>query len=128
AEREGATLPQEVRDWLRDYTAGINAFIEQNQNSLPIEFDLLDYRPEPWSPVDSLAILGDFRWYLTGRFPVIVVPELAKRALGEGALYRTFLTGEADDESMLPPGSYTPGPRREPAGGTDTPGGSNNWV
>ena len=70
---------------------------------LPIEFDLLDYRPEPWSPVDSLAIEGEFRWYLTGRFPVIVMPELAKRVLGDGPLYRDFLRGEADDESILPP-------------------------
>jgi penicillin amidase len=128
AEREWTTLPDEVRARLRDYAAGVNAFIEQSPGSLPIEFDLLDYRPEPWLPTDCLVILGDFRWYLTGRFPVIVIPELAKRALGDGPLYRAFLEGEADEESMLPPGSYTPGPRRAPSGGTESPGGSNNWV
>ena len=58
---------------------------------------------------DCLAIVGEFRWYLTGRFPVICIPELAKRALGDGPLYRAFLLGEADDESVVPPGSYPPG-------------------
>ena len=76
---------------------------------------------------------GEFRWYLTGRFPVIVIPELAKRALGDGPLYRAFLHGEADDESILPPGTYPAAPRGvEPVGPAvgwpvDGPG-SNNWV
>ena len=42
---------------------------------------------------------AEFGWYLTGRFPVIVIPELVKRALGDGPHYRAFLQGEADDES-----------------------------
>ena len=91
---------------------GVNALDRRlAADRLPIEFDLLDYRPEPWSPIDCLAIEGEFRWYLTGRFPVIVIPELAKRALGDGPLYRAFLQGEADDESILPPGSYPRGAR-----------------
>src|SRR5205807_2285197 len=80
---------------------------------------------------DCLAIAGEFRWYLTGRFPVIAIPEMVKRALGDGPLYRAFLQGEADEESMMPPGSYPP--RHHPfaaggAGGGDNLGGSNNWV
>ena len=100
---------------------------------LPIEFDLLDYRPALWKPKDSLAIAGEFRWYLTGRFPVIVVPELVKRALGNGPLYSAFLQTEADDESIMPPGSYTPGPYIPGRAGSsgsarDEGAGSNNWV
>ena len=91
------------------FSDGINAFIEETDDRLPIEFDLLDYRPEPWQPIDCLTIEGEFRWYLTGRFPVIVMPELAKRTLGDGPLYRAFLETEADDESILPPGSYPRG-------------------
>ena len=32
----------------------------------------------PVGPQDMLAIETDFRWYLTGRFAVIVLPELAR--------------------------------------------------
>jgi penicillin amidase len=130
AEREWGTLPAETQQLLTSYTAGINALIDDSRAQVPIEFDLLDYRPEPWTPVDSLAILGEFRWYLTGRFPVITVPELVKRAVGSGALYRSFLEGEADDECMLQRGDYTPGAlRTEVSGGGPEGGpGSNNWV
>lgn len=130
AEREWPTLPGEVQELLTAYTAGINALIDDGRDNMPIEFDLLDYRPEPWMATDSLAILGEFRWYLTGRFPVIAVPELIKRAVGDGPLYRAFLEGEADSESMLHPGDYAPGASRagQNSGGPDSGPGSNNWV
>ncbi|MDB5391911.1 MAG: hypothetical protein JWM11_7557 [Planctomycetaceae bacterium] len=106
AQAELERLPPETREVLNNFASGINAWIEGCGDSLPIEFDLLDYRPAPWSPVDSLAIEVEFRWYLTGRFPVIVMPEIAKRVLGEGAKYKEFLLGEADTEAIIPPEAY----------------------
>jgi penicillin G amidase len=133
ADAEWRHLPAATRDLVSAYADGVNALIDASQDRLPIEFDLLDYRPEPWSPVDSLVIAGEFRWYLTGRFPVIVVPELVKRAVGDGPLYRAFLQGEDDGESILPPGSYPAAPcgiERESAtiSDVDEGHGSNNWV
>jgi penicillin amidase len=131
AEAEWQSRPADTRDLLAAYATGVNAVIDQSGDTPPIEFDLLDYRPEPWSPVDCLAIAGEFRWYLTGRFPVIVVPELVKRALGEGPLYHAFLRGEEDGESILPPGSYPVGSDNGRVGQTisgDEGHGSNNWV
>lgn len=133
AEREWRALPEETRVLVSAYADGVNAFLAQCGDLLPIEFALLDYRPEPWRPQDSLAIAGEFRWYLTGRFPVIAIPELAKRTLGDGALYRAFLEAEADDEAILPAGSY-PATRAgtQPVGvSVNDPHeghGSNNWV
>ncbi|MFO0969781.1 MAG: penicillin acylase family protein [Gemmataceae bacterium] len=129
AEREWTSLPRDVKDALSAYTAGVNAFLDDRANPLPIEFDLLDYRPEPWKPTDSLAILGEFRWYLTGRFPVICIPELVKRAVGDGALYKSFIEAELDEESILQPGEYPASRHAKPetVGGIDGPG-SNNWV
>ena len=137
ARAEWSRLPTETRDVLQAFADGVNALIEQCGEQLPIEFDLLDYRPEPWSPIDSLAIESEFRWYLTGRFPVIVMPELAKRVLGDGPLYREFLLGEADDEAIMPPESYS-GRQSElgqrplegvgQATGDPERTGSNNWV
>ena len=133
AEAEWQSLPDETRRLLVAYTSGVNALIDESRCNLPIEFDLLGYVPEPWRPQDCLAIAGEFRWYLTGRFPVIVIPELAKRALGEGPHYQAFLQAEADAEAILPAGSY-PSHRagmqpvgasvNDPHEGT----GSNNWV
>jgi penicillin amidase len=133
AEVEWTRLPDETRTLLQAFTAGINAHIEEVRERLPIEFDLLDYQPDPWTPIDCLTIEGEFRWYLTGRFPVIVMPELAKRILGDGPLYRAFLSREADDDSMVPPGSYPSRrsgsqPVGTAAGDPQSAEGSNNWV
>ncbi|MCE9524688.1 MAG: penicillin acylase family protein, partial [Planctomycetales bacterium] len=138
AAAEWERLPDAVKEVLEAFSAGVNGLMEQSGDNLPIEFDLLGYRPEPWTPIDSLAIESEFRWYLTGRFPIIVMPELAKRQLGEGELYREYLLGEADDEPILWPGEYEPrgkdpSPRKpEPVGQAvnDPHGaiGSNNWV
>ncbi len=106
AEAEWARTPEETRRVLTAFSVGINESIAAAGERLPIEFDLLDYTPEPWSPVDCLAIAGEFRAYLTVRLPVIFIPELGRRVLGDSALYRAFLQGEADDESILPPGFY----------------------
>jgi penicillin amidase len=106
ARDEWALLAPETRRVVDWFSSGINAQIEACHGRLPIEFDLLDYRPEPWSPIDCLAIEAEFRWYLTGRFPVIVMPELVKRRLGPGALYQAFLTRESDTASVLRPGEY----------------------
>jgi penicillin amidase len=133
AAAEEKCLPSETSELLNSFSEGINAFMQQTKDQLPIEFGLLDYRPEPWSPLDSLAIEREFGWYLTGRFPVIVIPELAKRILGDGELYKAFLQTELDEESILPPGSYAPSQLTSDlvgatVGDPDEGQGSNNWV
>jgi penicillin amidase len=51
-----ANLPAEDRARLDDYARGVNLFIAQHQETLPPEFKLLRYRPQPWSGVDSVSI------------------------------------------------------------------------
>ena len=133
AEAEVRRLSSETHGRLEAFSNGVNAFIAELGDLLPIEFDLLDYIPEPWSPVDSVAVWGEFRWYLTGRLPVIVIPELANRELGDADLYSAFLTGEAEDESIVPPGMYPPNRSGginvgETVSDSSEGEGSNNWA
>jgi penicillin amidase len=102
---------------------------------LPIEFELLDYEPEPWSPVDSMAILKRWTWYLTGRLPVISTPECVRAVIGERET--EFYQPDGPLAYIVPPGHYDPEPRwpglsvAEPeflAWGPQEPGGSNNWA
>jgi penicillin amidase len=51
-----ANLPADDRARLDAYARGVNLYIAQHENSLPPEFRLLGYRPQPWSAVDSLSI------------------------------------------------------------------------
>ena len=136
ARRHLDAMPTETTTLLEHFSKGVNASIK-HRKQLPIEFGLLDYSPEPWAPLDSIAILGEFRWYLTGRLFVIAFPEIAKRTLGNDELYRAFLTPEAGLESIVSPESYTSSAKRGDrtgreaiAGGAGVgdEGGSNNWA
>ena len=58
AERDFAAMDKDSRALMEAYAHGVNAFIEQHQKSLPLEFTLLRYKPQPWQPTDSLVIAG----------------------------------------------------------------------
>ncbi len=47
-------LPADVKRHLDAYANGVNFWIEQNRDALPLEFILLGYRPEPWQVTDTL--------------------------------------------------------------------------
>ena len=56
AAREVALIRDETRDNLTAYAEGVNKFLEGHGDSLPLEFVILGYRPEPWTIVDSLVV------------------------------------------------------------------------
>jgi penicillin G amidase len=49
---------------LEAYSIGVNAGIRERKASLPLEFDLLQYQPEPWTPTHSLIIARLLGWEL----------------------------------------------------------------
>jgi penicillin amidase len=58
AERDATLLDPESRKVMEAYARGVNQFIDQHKNNLPLEFSLLHYEPRPWQPSDTLAISG----------------------------------------------------------------------
>src|SRR3954447_774706 len=55
-ERAAGALDQQQRHLLEVYARGVNAFIEQSRDRLPLEFRILHYSPAPWRVEDSLLI------------------------------------------------------------------------
>jgi len=108
ARTEAERLDTETHGLLDAFAGGVNAHLAELGELVPIEFDLLDYRPEPWTVESATACAMSWRWQLSGRPWVVAAPELVKRKLGDGTLYRRFLDAqrEADDVSTVPPGSY----------------------
>lgn len=52
---------------LQAYAAGINAYIAQlTEATLPLEYKLLDYKPEPWTPLKSALLLKYMAKMLNG--------------------------------------------------------------
>jgi penicillin G amidase len=57
-------ISQKSKDILNNYSKGVNAFIQENYKKLPLEFDVLNYKPEPWKPEHSLMIVRMMGWEL----------------------------------------------------------------
>ncbi|HYL86558.1 MAG TPA: penicillin acylase family protein [Candidatus Angelobacter sp.] len=58
AEREVTLSEPEAHKIMDAFAHGVNEFIQQHQNNLPLEFSLLRYKPQPWRPADTLVISG----------------------------------------------------------------------
>lgn len=72
AEKEYKQLPAQTKDFLKAYSAGVNAYLKDHKGSaLSVEYAALDlagkgYEPQPWNPVDSVAWLKAMAWDLRG--------------------------------------------------------------
>jgi penicillin amidase len=61
AEAEFAQASLQSRALLESYARGVNAYIATlDAKSLPPEFQILQYKPKPWTPVDSLLVVKLF--------------------------------------------------------------------
>lgn len=62
AQRDWQVLPANgpTRQALQVFSNGVNAWISEAEqsNSLPFMFTLLNYRPQSWTPIDTLVIQG----------------------------------------------------------------------
>ncbi len=130
-EQLAAGLPPELDAALEAYAAGINAYLENPDASLPVEFFLLDYDPGPWKPADCMASYYFMAWGLSFSFEIeLVWAEILERVgeqLAQEILidyprgYPLVLAGLGRDFVR------TAGLAGELLG-TGSLGGSNNWV
>lgn len=91
AEDELNYLSMPAKEALEAYCRGVNAYLEEYSDRLPVEFSILGYRPQYWRPADSLAILkyfnyeldeswklDEFRWRVTNKVGDNLAGELFK--------------------------------------------------
>ena len=57
-------LSEESRDWLDWYTQGVNGFIEEASPDTPLEFQMMEVRPQKWRPQDALIVYNWIAWLL----------------------------------------------------------------
>lgn len=55
AQAEAAALDSQTKLVLESYARGINTYVATHQDSLPLEFVILGFKPEPWTPADTLG-------------------------------------------------------------------------
>ncbi len=122
-------LSPEAFTVLRSYCEGVNSFISQNRKSLPVEFRVLHYEPEPWEPSHSLAYLRLLGWMLSfawesetamGKLVETVGEEKAREAFPSYPLGAPYIVHSL--ARLLPALSGQKGLRNQAAVG------SNSWV
>jgi penicillin amidase len=59
---QAANLGPRERLWLEKFVEGVNRYITDQGSKLPVEFSLLEYRPELFSADDVFAILHGLVW------------------------------------------------------------------
>jgi penicillin amidase len=75
ADRAVKQLPPAQLHLLERYAAGVNASMSAQYAHLPIEFRVLRYTPEPWTPRDSMLVQFSMFEDLTNAFPVKLARE-----------------------------------------------------
>ena len=103
AQRDLAMMDPASRKLMEAYARGVNHFIQQHSSRLPVEFTLLNYKPQPWQPTDSLVISGYMYRTLTDtreeeiRRAIVtakVSPELARDLFSQEASMDHFVVGD----------------------------------
>lgn len=78
------------RRWMQWYAAGVNAYLDQVGKNLPIEFQLLRFKPDAWQPQDALIIQRVFAWILNFSWKTDFIYNSLREKL-PGKLFRQIL-------------------------------------
>lgn len=105
AEQELALVRPDTRALLQAYADGVNAYLDEHSpTDIAVEYTVLDvggldYAPEDWTPVDSLAWLKAMAWDLRGNMQDEIDRVLTKAAVGAERmreLWPSYPFGEHD--------------------------------
>ena len=64
AEKLEKNMHPDSRRLLEDYAEGVNSYIRMQKGRYPIEFDMLNIEPEPWTVQNSLLVARLMAWEL----------------------------------------------------------------
>lgn len=105
ADRAVAVLPPDQMHQLQAYARGVNAFIAQSGDHLPLEFHLLHYAPAPWTPRDTLLVSLAMAQDLSTSFPTKLMREAFSTHLAPELLTDLYPVGSWRDH---PPSEDVP--------------------
>ncbi len=64
AEKILSQLDPVTLNLLQSYSNGVNLYIKQAKGKYPVEFDILNYAPKPWTPLDCIVVGRMMAWEL----------------------------------------------------------------
>ena len=152
----GMATPRD-RGFFEAYARGVNAYIQEHRQHLPIEFRILGYEPSPWTPDDSVVIANvmvkdlNYHYFFDALAREKILAKLGPELAGDLYVNRSWHdrpptvmredinqpddnsgNSDEDDDEDSPDNSVTQG-RMPVRRGSDLSeeipvDGSNNWV
>ncbi|NHN58923.1 MULTISPECIES: penicillin acylase family protein [Halorussus] len=114
------------------FSDGVNAC--RKREALPLEFGLLDYEPDPWTPADTMLMEQQISWGLTGSFWTLRRERIARKLGADAAdqLYPSRMDHDSPiirSESESATTGTSAGSRRTVTPSSDFDGGALlDWV
>ncbi len=129
----------ETMRMLEAYAKGVNAFVEANANRLPLEFILLGFKPEPWTPLDTIAWGKMMALNLSSNWAEEILnaaligrvgPERAAKLRGEYPAGNPIILPDQSFAALMDQtlAQFREAKKWLPAGFGASGGMSNNWV
>ncbi len=88
---------------LQAYANGVNAWIESlSPATLPLEYKLLNYKPETWSTLKTALLLKFMAWDLTGRNSEMDL-SIIRSAMGKEFVDRFYPDDTPGTDPIIPP-------------------------
>ncbi|NHJ02913.1 MAG: penicillin acylase family protein [Candidatus Heimdallarchaeota archaeon] len=97
-------LGDEIKRALTAYADGINAYMRHPTSKLPLEFTLLRFKPELWTPEDSLAISRLMVWQLSHAWYGEIIKSKIIEKIGEKHAKELEFIYPEDNPATLPTG------------------------
>jgi penicillin amidase len=99
-------LSEETENQIEAYLKGVNHFIESRSKQLPLEFNSIGLKPEPWTLSDITANLVINSWYLQTNYLEEILAIRTRNKLNRARWDALFPGMSAFDGSPLPEDSY----------------------
>ena len=130
--------PVEFGFVLTSFADGVNAYLTNQRDRLPLEFKLLRFEPGPWEPEDYLAILKVVNWGLSVGWSTDQTAAKILEKVGEEKFREVFPVYPGSSPIMIPKegaiSSTFPNSLRNALSSMEkrvdlpSPAASNNWV
>ena len=111
-ERDLAAMTPDARAVLDAYAQGVNAWLDQERDSLGLAFLLTGTKPEPWTPLDSVGWQKVQAWNVGANMDEELFRYLADARLGDPARTDELFPPYPDGAPVIVPGPGETAERR----------------
>ncbi len=94
-------LPKHLKQLLKCYVKGVNAYLKLHQHKLPVEFTLTQHQPKKWTLLDTMAFSRLMAWQLSHAWQSQLVRTQIEEKVGHAAAHEIDIRYSKENPSIL---------------------------